>query len=132
MLVIYRKDTGDVLHYVDHNTYTQPTVLGVYDSFVKVNYPELKLNDIDAYMVNDTDEDEQGVTVKDKLFEFSKVKVKLKDGKAQGLDFVEKGISDAPVESDEQVNKKEIKRLEEAIANQQKTIDELMKILKEK
>lgn len=127
MLVIYRKDTGEVLHYVDSNNYTQPTVFGVYNSFVKVNYPHLMLHDVDGYVINDTTEDAQGATIRDKLFEFSKVRVKLKGGKVEGLDFVERGVSDPPTESNEQINKKKIKQLEDTIANQQKAIDELMK-----
>ena len=132
MLVVYRKDTGEVLHYADHDGKVQPTLFGLYHACIKRNYPKLKLEDLGEIFVKDSQQDENGKTTREKLFSYSKVKVKEIKGQPDSLNFIEKGQSDPPAESDNQKKDKKIKDLEDKLLKQQSDIDELMKLVKGK
>lgn len=129
ILVIYRKDNGEVIHYVEHNLNVQPTLFGLYHACIKKNHPLLKLDDIDSFIIDSDSKDENKQTNRDKLFKNKKVKVNVKNGKFDGIECIEKGKSDPPEPSKEE---KKMKQLEDTIANQQKAIDELMKLVKDK
>lgn len=130
MLIIYRKDSGEVIHYVDYNGNVQPTLFGLYHACIKKNYPKLKLEDLGEFKISDNKEVSDGQTIKDKLFDYSVVKVKEKNGKPIDLEFVKKNKSDPLNEPEDKKKEKRIKQLEETIHQQQKAIDELMSIVK--
>lgn len=54
MLIIYRKDTGEVVQYVPHNgTNITPSLMGVYSTCLKYNYPKIGLDEYGEVILPD-------------------------------------------------------------------------------
>jgi hypothetical protein len=91
MLLVYRKDTGKVLHYVDCDGRVQPTLFGLYHACIKKNYPDIKLEDLGEYYSNDSETDENMVTIKQKILKYDTIYVE-----ENGLRF-EKNYTSDPI-----------------------------------
>ena len=109
ILVVYRKDNKEVVHYCDYNSNVQPTLFGLYHAGIKKNYPNLKINDLDEIKIDDK--------YRQDIYKHSKIKVNNNK-----LEFIKKAISDVPI-----VKEDRVKKLEDIINNQQNTINDLLK-----
>lgn len=123
MLIAYRKDTGEILHYVDYGGNTKPTLFGLYHACIKKNYPNLKFEDIGEFIVDDKEKYNNDKTIKQMIYTHSKIKVEEENGKPKRLDFLESKKSDPPVKSESQILKEKIEKLEKIIGQQQDIID---------
>lgn len=130
MLIIYRKDTQEVVHYVDFDGVNiDPSLFGLYHACLKYNIPELTFEDYGDYYVNENTRDEEGVYLRDKIISYSKIKVILTDDVPSGLDFIDLGVSDPVVIPETIDQSSKINELEATIQAQQKLIDEILKKL---
>lgn len=94
MLLVYRKDTGKVLHYTDYDGKVRPTLLGLYHACIKKNYPDIKLEDLGEYYSNDKEVDENGIKIRQKIFKYDTIIVEQVEGSPVGLRFEKNYISD--------------------------------------
>lgn len=67
IILIYKKEDGKVLHYTEYDGMVQPTLLGLYHACIKKNYPDLKLDDLMAYYLDDNETDKDGVKIRQKV-----------------------------------------------------------------
>ncbi|WP_342421917.1 hypothetical protein [Paenibacillus sp. FSL E2-0178] len=128
ILIAYRKDTNEVVHYVDCDGINiDPSLFGLYHACLKYNCPDLSFEDFGEYCVDENTKDEVGMSLREKIIIYSKIKVIVQDGIVQGLDFIEKSVAD-PLEPPPNVNQnKKIEDLEETIRKQQQLIEEILK-----
>jgi hypothetical protein len=128
ILLAYRKDTNDVVHYVDCDGINiDPSLFGLYHACLKYNYPDLQYEDFGDYYIDENAEQEDGVGLRDKIIMYSKIRVNLDNGIPCGLDFIEICKPD-PLEPPPNVNQnKKIEDLEGTIRKQQQLIEEILK-----
>ena len=112
ILLVYNKNNGEVLHYVECNNAINPTLFGLYHASIKNNYPELQLEDVCELYVDDS--------LKENIFRYSKMKV-IDDE----LVFEEIAESSPRELTQEEKNMRKLEELERLIAEQQKIIESL-------
>ena len=113
MIIVYRKDSGEVLHYADFGKEIRPTLFGLYCAGIRTNHPELQYEDIAELIVDDD--------LKPQVFSYSKMRVT--DGE---LVFEEAAEPSPPEPTIEGKNRLRLEELERIIENQQKLIDGLI------
>ncbi|MEK4008325.1 hypothetical protein [Paenibacillus sp. FSL H3-0333] len=130
VLIAYRKDTNEVVHYVDcDGVNIDPSLFGLYHACLKYICPDLKYEDFGEYYVDESVRQEDGINLRDKIIMYSKIKVIIEDGMPKGLDFIELSNADPlnpPIAEEQQ---KKIEDLENIIQSQQRMIDEILKKL---
>lgn len=121
MLIVYRKDNGNVIYYDNYNSDIKPTLQGVYDMNIRYNHPELSIQDIDEKIISDKEKDDDGFTLKSKLLKYS-FYTKFVNDKFQ---FDTPPPLSEPIENPEQKKIKQIQDLEDTVAKQQQIIEML-------
>lgn len=54
ILVVYKKSTKEILHYVSYEGEIKPTIFGIFHACIKKNYPSLSYDDVDGILVSDS------------------------------------------------------------------------------
>lgn len=127
MLVIYNKNNGEIVHYVDHDGKVEPTLFGLYHACIKKNYPNSSLDDFGEMFIDGGKTDENKQSMRSRIFQYSKMKIKEEKGKPVNIEFIEKGKSDPPEKNEQQKQKEKMDILEKKLEQQQELIDKLIK-----
>lgn len=112
ILLVYNKNNGEVLHYVESNAIAKPTLFGLYNASIKNNYPDLQLEDMCELYVDES--------LKEDIFRHSKMSVVDNE-----LIFEEVAELSPKELTQEEKNTKKLEELEKIIAEQQKLIESL-------
>ncbi len=113
ILLVYRKDTGEILHYVEYGGDITPSLFGLYHASIKYNYPELKLDDIEEFYTDD-------ISMND-ILKYSKFKIEN-----DNIIFGEEAKNFPLEPTQEEKNEQKLNELEQTVLQQQQKIKELI------